>query len=151
SQAEHDEDAVPICITFSEAKAEAIKEKVDQQLTELPRQHIAEASLKQNGVIYVVEDLDEAFTLINDIAPEHLQLMIENASNLVNRVKHAGAIFIGNYSPEALGDYLAGPNHTLPTSGTARFSRSEEHTSELQSRFDLVCRLLLEKKNHEIC
>src|SRR5699024_250508 len=87
SQAEHDEDAVPICITFSEAKAEAIKEKVDQQLTELPRQHIAEASLKQNGVIYVVEDLDEAFTLINDIAPEHLQLMIENASNLVNRVK----------------------------------------------------------------
>src|SRR5699024_6039832 len=122
SQAEHDEDALPICITFSEANAEAIKAKVDQQLTELPRQHIAEASLKQNGVIYVVEDLDEAFTLINDIAPEHLQLMIENASNLVNRVKHAGAIFIGNYSPEALGDYLAGPNHTLPTSGTARFS-----------------------------
>lgn len=122
SQAEHDEDAVPICITFSEKKANAIAEEVDKQLKTLPREFIAEVSLENNGAIYIVEDLDQAFTLINDIAPEHLQLMIENASNLTDRVKHAGAIFIGNFSPEALGDYIAGPNHTLPTSGTARFS-----------------------------
>lgn len=122
SQAEHDEDAVPICITFSQEQANAIAAEVKQQVEQLKRKEIAKVSLKNNGQLYVVRSLDEAFTLVNDIAPEHLQLMIQDASELIGEVRHAGAIFIGNYSPEALGDYMAGPNHTLPTSGTAKFS-----------------------------
>lgn len=122
SQAEHDEDAVPICITFSQEQADAIAAEVKQQVEQLKRKEIAKVSLKNNGQLYVVRSLDEAFTLVNDIAPEHLQLMIQDASELIGEVRHAGAIFIGNYSPEALGDYMAGPNHTLPTSGTAKFS-----------------------------
>lgn len=122
SQAEHDEDAVPICITFSQEQANAIAAEVKQQVEQLKRKEIAKVSLKNNGQLYVVRSLDEAFTLVNDIAPEHLQLMIQDASELISEVRHAGAIFIGNYSPEALGDYMAGPNHTLPTSGTAKFS-----------------------------
>src|SRR5699024_449175 len=122
SQAEHDEDAVPICITFTEELAQAILDEINQQVEALERKEIANVSLANNGQIYIVESLDQAFTLVNDIAPEHLQLMIQDASELVGNVRHAGAIFIGNYSPEALGDYMAGPNHTLPTSGTAKFS-----------------------------
>lgn len=122
SQAEHDEDAVPVCITFSEESAQAIMEEIKQQVDKLERKAIANVSLANNGQLYVVKSLAEAFTLVNEIAPEHLQLMIQDASELVGNVRHAGAIFIGNYSPEALGDYMAGPNHTLPTSGTAKFS-----------------------------
>lgn len=122
SQAEHDEDAVPICITFSNEQAEAIAGELERQVELLERKDIAKTSLEANGQLYVVSSLDEAFELVNEIAPEHLQLMIENAGDLTGRVRHAGAIFIGNYSPEALGDYMAGPNHTLPTSGTAKFS-----------------------------
>lgn len=122
SQAEHDEDAVPICITFSEQQADAITAELARQVEQLERKEIAKVALDSNGQLYVVRSLDEAFELVNEIAPEHLQLMLENASDLAGRVRHAGAIFLGNYSPEALGDYMAGPNHTLPTSGTAKFS-----------------------------
>lgn len=122
SQAEHDEDATAICITFSKQMAKGIQVEVDQQLNQLDRTDIATASIQKNGKIIVVDTLDDAFELVNDIAPEHLQLMIQNASDHTASVKHAGAIFLGNYSPEPLGDYMAGPNHTLPTSGTAKFA-----------------------------
>ena len=122
SQAEHDEAATAICITTSIRLAEQIKKEIDKQLAELERHEIAEASIENNGRIIIVRNLNEAFTLVNEIAPEHLQLMIENATDHLPSVKHAGAIFLGNYSPEPLGDYLAGPNHTLPTSGTAKFA-----------------------------
>ena len=122
SQAEHDEAATAICITTSIRLAEQIKKEIDKQLAELERYEIAEASIENNGRIIIVRNLKEAFTLVNEIAPEHLQLMIENATDHLPNVKHAGAIFLGHYSPEPLGDYLAGPNHTLPTSGTAKFA-----------------------------
>ena len=122
SQAEHDEAAEAICITTSEKMAEEIAEEVTNQLQRLSRRDIAAESIERNGKIIVVNHLEQAFELVNEIAPEHLQLMIENAMDYVSEVKHAGAIFLGNYSPEPLGDYVAGPNHTLPTSGTAKFA-----------------------------
>ncbi|HZW67187.1 MAG TPA: histidinol dehydrogenase [Pseudogracilibacillus sp.] len=122
SQAEHDEAAKAICLTMSTALAEQIAQEVREQLATLERRDIAQASIKDFGYIIVCDHLEEAFDLANEIAPEHLQLMIEDATDHLANIKHAGAIFIGNYSPEALGDYLAGPNHTLPTSGTAKFA-----------------------------
>lgn len=122
SQAEHDEAATAICITTSRKHAEDIAAEVEKQLEDLPRRDIAKTSIERNGKIIVTENLSQAFELVNEIAPEHLQLMIENASNYLAEIKHAGAIFLGSYSPEPLGDYLAGPNHTLPTSGTAKFA-----------------------------
>lgn len=122
SQAEHDEEARAICITTSTSVAKEIKQEVINQLTNLDRKEIAKPSIENHGVIIVVDTMTEAFELVNEIAPEHLQLMFENASEAIHEIKHAGAIFIGNYSPEPLGDYMAGPNHTLPTSGTAKFA-----------------------------
>lgn len=122
SQAEHDEAAKAICVTTSPSLAEQIAIEVNKQLANLHRKEIATKSINDFGHIIVCEHLDEVFDIVNNIAPEHLQLMIENATDYIGHVKHAGAIFIGDYSPEPLGDYLAGPNHTLPTSGTARFA-----------------------------
>src|SRR5690625_361822 len=122
SQAEHDEAAKAICITTSEPIATKIATAVKEQLKKLERYKIAASSIEQFGHIIICDDLEEAFQIANDIAPEHLQLMIENAANYVSKITHAGAIFVGNYSPEPLGDYVAGPNHTLPTSGTAKFA-----------------------------
>lgn len=122
SQAEHDEAATAICITLNEEKAKAVQLEVTKQLEKLERRVVAQASIETNGKIIVAESLDDAFALVNDIAPEHLQLMMEDATNHLADVKHAGAIFLGHYSPEPLGDYMAGPNHTLPTSGTAKFA-----------------------------
>ncbi len=122
SQAEHDEAAKALCLTTSERLAKEIKEEVEKQLQNLSRYEIASASIEKFGHIILCEDLEEAFQLANEIAPEHLQLMIENATDSLSKITHAGAIFLGNYSPEPLGDYLAGPNHTLPTSGTAKFA-----------------------------
>lgn len=122
SQAEHDEEARAICITTSDSLAKAIKSEVTKQLEQLDRSEIARISIDHHGVIIVVDELSEAFELVNEIAPEHLQLMFNNASEALPEIKHAGAIFIGNHSPEPLGDYFAGPNHTLPTSGTAKFA-----------------------------
>lgn len=122
SQAEHDEAARAICITTQQSIADEIKKEVTSQLKKLDRVDIAQASIDNHGVIIVVDALDKAFELVNEIAPEHLQLMVNNATEALPQIKHAGAIFIGNHSPEPLGDYLAGPNHTLPTSGTAKFA-----------------------------
>lgn len=122
SQAEHDEAAKAICLTTSHTVAEQIAAEVEKQLAQLERREIAQQSIENYGQIIVCESLVEAFRVANQIAPEHLQLMIKNASDYIGHIKHAGAIFVGNYSPEVLGDYIAGPNHTLPTSGTARFA-----------------------------
>lgn len=122
SQAEHDEAAKAICITTSRTMAENIVKEVTKQLAQLERKEIAAQSIANYGQVIVCPDLDTAFEIANQIAPEHLQLMIKDASDYIGHIKHAGAIFVGNYSPEVLGDYIAGPNHTLPTSGTARFA-----------------------------
>lgn len=122
SQAEHDEEARSICITTSASVAKEIQQEVNKQLSKLDRVEIAKPSIEKHGVIIVVDTMAKAYELVNEIAPEHLQLMFKNASEALHEIKHAGAIFIGNYSPEPLGDYMAGPNHTLPTSGTAKFA-----------------------------
>lgn len=122
SQAEHDELAASVLITTSESLAEAVQKEVQSQLEKLSRQDIAQKSLEAFGNIFLVETLEEAFEMANAMAPEHLELMVENPFEKLPLVKNAGAIFLGDYSPEPLGDYFAGPNHTLPTSGTARFS-----------------------------
>jgi histidinol dehydrogenase len=122
AQAEHDPQALAMCITLDQAMAEQIVIELEQQLTELTRGDIAQKSLRERGVILVAQDLDEAIELANDIAAEHLELMIDSPFEWATRVKHAGAIFLGKHTPESAGDYLAGPNHVLPTMGTARFS-----------------------------
>jgi histidinol dehydrogenase len=122
SQAEHDEMALPILITTSEAFAREVRRELERQLPGLKREKIARASLNRRGAILIVKDLKQALELSNRIAPEHLELCVEHPFSLVKGLKHAGAIFLGPYTPEAIGDYLAGPNHILPTAGTARFS-----------------------------
>ncbi|HEY4578713.1 MAG TPA: histidinol dehydrogenase [Savagea sp.] len=122
SQAEHDERAQAICVTVSQQVALTIQAEVKQQLSRLKRKKIAEESILNEGAIILVRDEKEAIAVMNRIAPEHLQLMNINAVETVDAIQHAGAIFIGQFSAEVVGDYLAGPNHTLPTSGTARFS-----------------------------
>lgn len=122
SQAEHDEQAVAICITTSEKVAKEAQTEVKKQTESLARKEMIDKAIKDYGRIILVDTLSEAFDLVNHIAPEHLELMIENPFEQMENVKNAGAIFLGNYSAEALGDYMAGPNHTLPTSGTATFS-----------------------------
>ena len=122
SQAEHDEIASSILITTSERMAKAVKREVSAQLKKLKRKDIARASIDDYGVIITVKTLAEAARISNAVAPEHLELFVEEPEKLAKKIKHAGAIFMGRYTPEAVGDYLAGPNHTLPTGGTARFS-----------------------------
>ncbi|SFE15108.1 histidinol dehydrogenase [Lentibacillus persicus] len=122
SQAEHDEDARPILITTSNEVAEAVQAAAYEQAEQRERKDIIQKSLSTNGRIVLADTLAEAIATANDIAPEHLQLMINEPFENLATITNAGAIFIGNYSPEALGDYAAGPNHTLPTSGTAAFS-----------------------------
>jgi histidinol dehydrogenase len=122
SQAEHDEEAVPILVTPSESLAQATLEELEKQKGQLKRTAIIEASLNNKCRLIVTASLDEALDLANRIAPEHLELAVENPLECAKLIKNAGAIFLGHYTPEALGDYLAGPNHVLPTSGTARFS-----------------------------
>ncbi|MGQ9508226.1 MAG: histidinol dehydrogenase [Thermodesulfobacteriota bacterium] len=122
SQAEHDERAITILITPSENLAYKVKEEIERQLQSLNRNRIARISLAQRGAILIVRDLKHAIALANRIAPEHLELCLKSPYSLKKEVKNAGAVFLGLYSPEAIGDYMAGPNHILPTSGTARFS-----------------------------
>ncbi len=121
SQAEHDEMASSIMITTSHALAIKTKDEVYHFLKTLNRQKIARESIEKRGAIIIVKDLEEACALMNEIAPEHLELMVENPFDLLPCIKHAGAIFMGSYTPEPIGDYMAGPNHTLPTGGTAKF------------------------------
>lgn len=122
SQAEHDKLASAVLITDSEPLAKAVQEELERQIPLLPRAEIARASIDNNGKIIVANSLKQAVELSNAIAPEHLELSVEDPFGLLNSVKNAGSIFLGKHVPEALGDYFAGPNHTLPTSGTARFS-----------------------------
>ena len=122
SQAEHDRLASSILVTTSEDVAKDVQKELERQLELLSRNEIAKESIENYGKIILVDDIDSALVISNTIAPEHLELMVENPFEIVNKVKNAGAIFMGKYSPEPLGDYFAGPNHTLPTSGTAKFS-----------------------------
>ncbi|MBE0448198.1 MAG: histidinol dehydrogenase [Actinobacteria bacterium] len=121
AQAEHDPDASAILITYAEEMAQKVSEAVEIQLGKLDRRDIAEKSLQENGRIFVVASLEEALRLANIIAPEHLELMVENPLEALGSIRNAGAIFLGYYTPEAVGDYIAGSNHVLPTGGTARF------------------------------
>ncbi len=121
SQAEHDELAGSYLITDNEELAEQTAKEIDRYLGELPRGEISSVSIANNGIIIVCGDIKEAINLMNEIAPEHLEVCTDNALELLPYIKHAGAIFLGHYTPEAIGDYLAGPNHTLPTGASARF------------------------------
>jgi histidinol dehydrogenase len=121
SQAEHDVLSSAILVTTSKELAEKVSNQIDQQLQSLDRKEIIEKSLKNYCAIVISRNLEDAIQLINQIAPEHLELCIKEPFNQIGAIRNAGAIFMGNYSPEPLGDYYAGPNHTLPTSGTARF------------------------------
>jgi len=122
SQAEHDEQAQPILITDSHEIAAKVEISINNLLRDLPRAKIARSSWSNNGAIIFVKNMEEAIEIVNFIAPEHLELIFKNAKNFINKIKNAGAIFIGPNTPEAIGDYIAGPNHVLPTSGTAKFS-----------------------------
>jgi histidinol dehydrogenase len=122
AQAEHDEMASAVLLTPDEAYARAVSAEVSRQVETLKRKAIAVRSLDRYGVAIVTKDMNEAVTLANRFAPEHLELAVSDPDELLPLIRHAGAIFMGSYTPETLGDYLAGPNHILPTSGTARFS-----------------------------
>ncbi|SEC39253.1 histidinol dehydrogenase [Paenibacillus sp. GP183] len=122
SQAEHDEMASAILITPSEQLALQVQEEVERQLALLPRKEIAAKSIQDNGAILLVEDISEAIGIVNRLAPEHLELLVAEPFTYLPRIENAGAIFLGPYSSEPVGDYFAGPNHVLPTNGTARFS-----------------------------
>jgi len=122
AQAEHGEDASAVLITNSESLAESVAQEVERQAGSLPRREIVTASLKEYGAIVLVETLDEACALVNELAPEHVEIVTRDDEAVAGKIRHAGAIFFGGYTPEAVGDYLAGPNHVLPTGRTARFS-----------------------------
>ncbi len=122
SQAEHDELAQAILLSPDAAFIDAVEKSIARQITDMPRRAVINASLTARGALIKVRDLDEACALVNRIAPEHLELSVENPQALLPEIRHAGAIFMGRYTSEALGDYCAGPNHVLPTSRTARFS-----------------------------
>jgi histidinol dehydrogenase len=121
SQAEHDELASSVLVTTDEKMAEAVRQQIELQLASLSRQAIARQSIDRYGAIVVARDLEAAIVFSNRIAPEHLELAVANPFEILPLIRHAGAIFLGHHTPEAAGDYLAGPNHTLPTGGTARF------------------------------
>ena len=122
SQAEHDRLASAVLVTDSPALAAAVQQELERQLPLLERESIARESIENNGKIIVAKDLKVVIEIANEIAPEHLELMVDNPFDYLEEIRHAGSIFMGRYCPEALGDYFAGPNHTLPTGGTARFS-----------------------------
>lgn len=122
SQAEHDRLAAAVLICTDRDFAMQVSAELEKQISELPRADIARASIDHNGKIIVANSIDEAVEIANEIAPEHLELCVDNPFDYLDKIKNAGSIFLGKYTPEALGDYFAGPNHTLPTSGTARFS-----------------------------
>ncbi len=122
SQAEHDKLASAVLVTDSQELALAVQAELEWQIPVLERADIARASIDENGKIIVADDLSQAIDIANEIAPEHLELCVDDPFAYLDSVRHAGSIFMGRNCPEALGDYLAGPNHTLPTSGTAKFS-----------------------------
>ena len=137
SQAEHDEIAQAILIATSQQYLDDVQAAMDKLIQEMPRRAIIEASLGNRGAMILAKDLDEACEIANYIAPEHLELSVENAQEWAPKIRHAGAIFMGKYTSESLGDYCAGPNHVLPTSRTARFS-SPLGTYDFQKRSSLI-------------
>ncbi|MDR6999476.1 histidinol dehydrogenase [Neobacillus niacini] len=137
SQAEHDPRACSVLVTPSQRLADEVSLEVEKQLALLPRKEIAARSIEDYGVIYVAANLDEAVETINVLAPEHLEIITENAMELLGKIRHAGAIFIGRYSSEPVGDYFAGPNHVLPTNGTARFS-SPLNVDDFQKKSSVI-------------
>ena len=122
SQAEHDKRARAMLITNSKSLAEAVSKEIERQLSTLPRQEIARTSIEDRGFIAVMENTAEMFELMNDVAPEHLEVQLKNPTQYLGLIKNAGSVFLGRYASEPLGDYVAGPNHVLPTGGTARFA-----------------------------
>ena len=122
SQAEHDKMASAVLVTDSMDLAQAVSAELERQLKLLPREEIARTSIDNNGKIIVADDLHAAIEIANEIAPEHLEICVDNPFDYLDEIRHAGSVFLGKNCPEALGDYFAGPNHTLPTSGTAKFS-----------------------------
>lgn len=122
SQAEHDKRARAMLITNSKSLAEAVSKEIERQLSTLPRQEIARTSIEDRGFIAVMENTAEMFELMNDVAPEHLEVQLKNPTQYLGLIKDAGSVFLGRYASEPLGDYVAGPNHVLPTGGTARFA-----------------------------
>ena len=137
SQAEHDELAQAILVSPDAAFLDAVAQSIERQLPQMPRQQVIRESLAGRGALIRVRDLDEACDLVNRIAPEHLELSVEDAEPLLAKIRHAGAIFVGRYASEAIGDYCAGPNHVLPTSRTARFS-SPLGVYDFQKRSSLI-------------
>lgn len=122
SQAEHDERASAVLVTPDDALAEAVQARVRETVPDLERRHVLEASLTDFSACVVTPSMDEAVAMVNELAPEHLELLVEDPWQLMTKIKHAGAIFLGAYSSEPVGDYYAGPNHVLPTGGTARYA-----------------------------
>ncbi len=137
SQAEHDEDAQPILVTPDETFAQLVLEAMERALPDMPRRAIIQQSVENRGLLIVTRDLDEAAEVANFVAPEHLELSVADPEALLSKIRHAGAIFLGRYTAEALGDYCAGPNHVLPTSRTARFS-SPLGVYDFQKRSSLI-------------
>ncbi|MFQ7261186.1 MAG: histidinol dehydrogenase [Christensenellales bacterium] len=122
SQAEHDKLASAVLVTDSRNLAEGVAAEIERQLKLLPREEIARTSIEANGKIIITENINQAIEIANEIAPEHLEICVDNPFDYLDKIRNAGSIFMGRNCPEALGDYFAGPNHTLPTSGTAKFS-----------------------------
>ena len=122
SQAEHDENAQSVLISPDQSFLDKVEASINQLIDDMERKAVITASLQKRGAFIKVDSLDQAIDVVNVIAPEHLELSVADAQKWASKVEHAGAIFMGRYTPEALGDYCAGPNHVLPTSGTARFS-----------------------------
>jgi histidinol dehydrogenase len=137
SQAEHDVRACSVLVTPSMRLAQEVASEVEKQLAVLPRKEIAARSIEDYGVIYVTNTIEEAVETVNSLAPEHLEVITENAMELLGKIRHAGAIFIGRYSSEPVGDYFAGPNHVLPTNGTARFS-SPLNVDDFQKKSSVI-------------
>jgi len=137
SQAEHDEEAQSILVCPDESFIEQVKQSIEKLLEDMPRKDIIKTSLENRAVIISVNDMEQAIEVANHIAPEHLELSVDNAEQWAQKIRHAGAIFMGRYTAEALGDYCAGPNHVLPTSGTARFS-SPLGVYDFQKRTSLI-------------
>jgi histidinol dehydrogenase len=142
AQAEHSEDASSILITTDERLAREVLRELELQLERLPRKPIAAESLQRYGAVILVDSLDQACDLVNELAPEHLEIIADEGDELVGRIKHAGAVFLGAYTPEAVGDYFAGPNHVLPTGGSVRFSSA-------LGVYDFIKRTSILKYSHE--
>lgn len=137
SQAEHDVRASSVLVTTSSVLAEEVALEVERQLKTLPRREIAEAAIRDYGRIILCSDMDESIHAVNEIAPEHLEIITKDSFEVMAKIRHAGAIFLGRYSSEPVGDYFAGPNHVLPTNGTARFS-SPLNVDDFQKKSSII-------------